>query len=167
MADITSLGQSRGIEEKPEWVAIHLGRLIKNGIGFSTIYAMTLLIWLAIEPYSRPSTPPCSRCVAYQGPDAQIRTPGPLWRPLVFQSQGSLPAPRRQTGGGRGHETKMQPLLWWCLMCSMCSMCLMCLMTANGVQGTQDAAARLISWLDGFHRRDPGRSRLFKAVQGY
>lgn len=29
---------------------INLGRLIKNGIGFSTIYAMTLLIWLAIEP---------------------------------------------------------------------------------------------------------------------
>lgn len=100
------------------------------------------------------------------GPDAQIRTPGPLWRPLVFQSQGSLPAPRRQTGGGRGHETKMQPLLWWCLMCSMCLICLMCLMTANGVEGTQNAAARLISWLDGFHRRDPGRSRPFKAVQG-
>ena len=39
-------------------------------------------------------------------------------------------------------------------------------MTANGVEGTQNAAARLISWLDGFHRRDPGRSRPFKAVQG-
>ena len=48
----------------------------------------------------------------------------------------------------------------------MCLMCLMCLMTANGVEGTQNAAARLISWLDGFHRPDPGRSRPFKAVQG-
>jgi hypothetical protein len=57
-------------------VAIHLGRLIKNGIGFSTIYAMTLLIWLAIEPYSRPSTPhvPVASRIRARRTDPHART---------------------------------------------------------------------------------------------
>jgi len=76
LADILVLVSFEGSKKNRNWVAIHLGRLIKNGIGFSTIYAMTLLIWLAIEPYSRPSTPhvPVASRIRARRTDLHART---------------------------------------------------------------------------------------------